>query len=94
MKFIHRGTVVPYKEGRYRTLEGVSFIFVCPSCEYRWAANDNEGILTCRNLHFQTAHPELHLPTLVDDAQNKFEEDFDTLIKNTFSIPFSVRLDL
>lgn len=68
MKDIHLGKVVPYKNGAYRTLQEISYIFVCPDCEYRWTAFNEEAIESVRNAHNRSVHPEKVLDVLWADS--------------------------
>jgi hypothetical protein len=58
MQLIHEGNSI-YYHGRLVYLDQTSKIFDCPyDCEYVMTALTDEGILTIRDTHLLTNHPE------------------------------------
>jgi hypothetical protein len=67
------------KGGKSYDLEAMSYVFDCPECELVRSFQFDTEAITCRNIHFNTTHPELHLATVIEDAECNKNEAYDRL---------------
>lgn len=65
------------KNGKRYDLDELSYVFDCPTCEVILTSLFVSGAITARNVHFNTAHPELHMQTVIADAEDNVEAAYE-----------------